>query len=123
MILRVPLLKGFGVGFALMLTGYLCPAQCKQDFKVTTVTDEVSGKGKIFISADLSGTVSLKLYNIDKNNQLVSEKSVSAGQLTNNKPVFENLSSATYLIQCTWGNCTATVGGLEGIQINKSQKK
>jgi hypothetical protein len=111
----------------LIATGYFSMAQssCNKEFKVTT-EDSKDGlsSGKIYLSASTGESVTLKLFQIDNtSNKLVSTKTVSTDQLTGKQPVFDNLSAATYLIQCTWSGCTVTVGGIEGLQIKQSQKK
>jgi hypothetical protein len=124
MILSGSILKTTSITLMLMLIGLFSHAQCKHDFKAHVENDDSKANGgKIYLTSDLRENVTLRLYKIDSTNDLIAEKTVTQSQLSNTQPVFENLSPATYLIQCVWNNCVATIGGTEGLEIKKSPKK
>lgn len=98
-------------------------AQCKINHQVKVEDSGSNSGGKIFLEVkDSSSALSLKLFKIGSENiLLVSEKKVSRSSLVLDKPIFTDLQPGTYFIQASAGSCTITIGGINGLEINKSR--
>ena len=106
----------------LLITFYHAEAQCELKYEVQSEPTIASKQGKIQLklnSSDLSGAVSITLYDImDESVPVIQEKRVLSSQ-AKNPVVFDNLKATTYIIKVSWRNCTKTIGGLEGIKIDQ----
>lgn len=93
-------------------------SQCQGDFTFKAFPSDKSGKtGKIELTASqpTSGSYVFKVYKISGEIILVSTKETFSPSIIK----FEGLEPAEYFIKVEWSQCQKTIGGLEGIIVNK----
>lgn len=119
----IPLIKTVCLTVSFCALAFIAQAQCKLEHKVQVDhPNSTAEKGRIFLDVKSSETLNLKLFKANNQSiELVSEKSLQSANFK--KPVYQDLEPATYFIQVSWGNCSITVGGVNGLQIIQSQRK
>ena len=112
---------------SLLMLAFWVPAQAQCDLD-HTVKVESSAKGtdsfKIILKLKTPGTgVTLKIYEImDPKFPLIAEKSVES-MPSPTEIEFHGLKKGTYSIIAYWNDCTHTIGGIQGIRIDKTSKE